>query len=109
MELYSFQTNSATDSSGSVWPARQHLFVTGGSLIGSVTIMVVLPTRGLGPYVATLVAAVPTVLVLYYIFALVAGRLPHYDRDLLDQIISGKHFSMNPCGPTASSLGSLGL
>jgi len=67
-----------------------------GSLIGSITIMIVLQTRTGNAYLATLVAAVPTVLVLYYVFALVAGRPPHYDRDLLDQIISGKDFGMNP-------------
>jgi hypothetical protein len=97
MELCRSQTNSATDSAGSVWglPGNSFMLLV-GSLIGSVTIMVVLQTRGVNPYLATLLAAVPTLVILYYISALVAGRPPHYDRDLLDQAISGKDFTMNP-------------
>jgi hypothetical protein len=97
MELYRSQTNSATDSSGSVWglPGNTFLLLV-GALVGSVTILVVLNSRGLNPYLAVLIAAVPTAAVLFYIFGLVAGKPRHYDRDLLDQLLNGRDFAMNP-------------
>ncbi len=97
MDLVRSQTNSANDSAGSVWGLPGNTFIALViSLILSVGVMVLLMAGGVNSYLSMFAACIPSGLTIGYLGAFVIGRPKDYAIDLLDQLISGKGFAMNP-------------
>jgi hypothetical protein len=97
MELVRSQTNSANDSSGSVWGLPGNTFIAVVvSLVLSVGVMVVLMARGANSYMSMVAACIPSGLTVGYLAAFVIGRPKDYAIDLVDLLVTGKGFSMHP-------------
>jgi hypothetical protein len=97
MDLVRSQTNSANDSSGSVWGLPGNTFIAlVVSLVLSVGVMVVLMASGVNSFLSMLAACIPSGLTIGYLAAFVIGRPKDFAFDLVDLLISGRGFSMNP-------------
>jgi hypothetical protein len=97
MDLVRSQTNSANDSSGSVWGLPGNTFIAlVVSLVLSVGVMVMLMAGGVNSYLSVLAACIPSGLTVGYLAAFVIGRPKDFAFDLVDLLISGRGFSMNP-------------
>jgi hypothetical protein len=97
MDIIRSQTNSANDSSGSVWGLPGNTFIALVlSLIFSVCLVIFLMTQHFNNLLVLPIASLPTGLTIAYIGCLVIGRPKGYAIDLLDQLIIGKGISLNP-------------
>jgi len=88
-------TNAASDSKGRTWGLEGGLFwwLIGGIGAGITLFFVLLVMLGKSFLTSFLVALVPVVLCLAYIFALRQGKPPGYDRDIFEYLTTGRGFS----------------
>jgi hypothetical protein len=93
-ELRLTDTNAASDSAGRTWGLEGTLFwwLVGGIGAGITLFFLLLVVGGKSLGVSFLVAIVPVVLCLAYIFGLRQGKPPGYDRDIFEYILNGRGF-----------------
>jgi len=94
-ELRLTDTNAASDSKGRTWGLEGGLFwwLIGGIGAGITLFFVLLVMVGLSLGVSFLVALVPVLVCLAYIFGLRQGKPPGYDRDIFEYVTTGRGFS----------------
>lgn len=94
-ELRFTDTNAASDSKGRTWGLEGGLFwwLVGGIGAGITLFFVLLVVMGASLIASFLVALVPVLICLTYIFALRQGKPPGYDRDCFERLVSGRGFS----------------
>jgi Flp pilus assembly protein TadB len=94
-ELRLTDTNAASDSKGRTWGLEGNLFwwLIGGVGAGITVFFILLVVLGSSFFVSFLVALVPVLVCLAYIFGLRRGKPPGYDRDVFEHVISGRGFS----------------
>ena len=94
-ELRLTDTNAASDSKGRTWGLEGGLFwwLIGGIGAGITLFFVLLVVVGSSLLVSFLVALVPVLVCLAYIFGLRQGKPPGYDRDIFEYVVSGRGFS----------------
>ena len=94
-ELRLTDTNAASDSKGRTWGLEGGLFwwLIGGIGTGITLFFVLLVMVNLSLLVSFLVALVPVLVCLTYIFALRQGKPPGYDRDIFEYALTGRGFS----------------
>jgi hypothetical protein len=93
-ELRFTDTNAASDSKGRTWGLEGGLFwwLVGGAGAGItffVLFLVVLKSSLLTSFV---IALVPVLLCLAYIFGLRQGKPPGYDRDIFERVLTSRGF-----------------
>lgn len=94
-ELRLTDTNAASDSKGRTWGLEGGLFwwLIGGIGAGITLFFVLLVVVGSSLLVSCLVALVPVLVCLAYIFGLRQGKPPGYDRDVFEYATTGRGFS----------------
>ena len=94
-ELRLTDTNAASDSKGRTWGLEGGLFwwLIGGIGAGITLFFVLLVLLGESFLMSFLIALVPVVLCLAYIFGLRQGKPPGYDRDIFEYVTHGRGFS----------------
>jgi hypothetical protein len=94
-ELRLTDTNAASDSKGRTWGLEGSLFwwLIGGIGLGITLFVLMLVVLGLSLGASFLVAIIPVLVCLAYIFGLRQGKPPGYDRDLFEFAVSGRGFS----------------
>ena len=94
-ELRFTDTNAASDSKGRTWGLEGGLFwwLIGGIGGGITLFFVLLVVVGSSFFVSFLVALVPVLVCLAYIFGLRQGKPPGYDRDIFEYAFNGRGFS----------------
>ena len=94
-ELRLTDTNAASDSKGRTWGLEGGLFwwLIGGIGAGITLFFVLLVVVGSSLTVSFLVALVPVLVCLAYIFGLRQGKPPGYDRDIFEYLTTGRGFS----------------
>jgi hypothetical protein len=94
-ELRLTDTNAASDSKGRTWGLEGGLFwwLIGGIGAGITLFFVLLVVLGESFLTSFLIALVPVVLCLTYIFTLRQGKPPGYDRDCFEYLTTGRGFS----------------
>lgn len=94
-ELRLTDTNAASDSKGRTWGLEGGLFwwLIGGIGAGITLFFVLLVVVGSSLLVSCLVALVPVLVCLAYIFGLRQGKPPGYDRDIFEYATTGRGFS----------------
>jgi hypothetical protein len=94
-ELRFTDTNAASDSKGRTWGLEGGLFwwLIGGIGTGITLFFVLLVVVGSSFFVSFLVALVPVLVCLAYIFGLRQGKPPGYDRDIFEYAFNGRGFS----------------
>ena len=99
-ELRLTDTNAASDSKGRTWGLEGGLFwwLIGGIGAGITLFFILLVVLGKSFLTSFLVALVPVVLCLAYIFGLRQGKPPGYDRDIFEHLTTGRGF-----GPQAEN------
>src|SRR5580704_19623569 len=100
-ELRLTDTNAASDSKGRTWGLEGGLFwwLIGGIGSGITLFFVLLVVLGESFLTSFLVALVPVVLCLAYIFGLRQGKPPGYDRDIFEYLVSGRGFAPGTIPP----------
>ena len=93
-ELRLTDTTAASDSKGRTWGLEGGLFwwLIGGIGSGITLFFVQLVVLGESFLTSFLVALVPVVLCLAYIFGLRQGKPPGYDRDIFEHLTTGHGF-----------------
>jgi Flp pilus assembly protein TadB len=94
-ELRLTDTNAASDSKGRTWGLEGGLFwwLVAGIGAGITLFFVLLVVIGSSLTVSFLVALVPVLICLAYIFGLRQGKPPGYDRDIFEYAVHGRGFS----------------
>ena len=94
-ELRLTDTNAASDSKGRTWGLEGGLFwwLVGGIGAGITLFFVLLVVMNASLAISFLVALVPLLICLAYIFALRQGKPPGYDRDCFEYLTTGRGFS----------------
>ena len=94
-ELRLTDTNAASDSKGRTWGLEGGLFwwLIGGIGAGIIVFFVLLVVLDKSLTVSFVVALVPVLVCLVYIFALRQGKPPGYDRDLFEYLVTGRGFA----------------
>lgn len=93
-ELRLTDTNAASDSKGRTWGLEGGLFwwLVAGIGAGITVFFVLLVVAGSSLSMSFLVALVPVLVCLAYIFGLRQGKPPGYDRDLFEYALHGRGF-----------------
>ena len=93
-ELRLTDTNAASDSKGRTWGLEGGLFwwLVGGVGAGITLFFVLLVLLNESFLASFLIALVPVVLCLAYIFVLRQGKPPGYDRDCFEYLVNGRGF-----------------
>jgi hypothetical protein len=93
-ELRFTDTNAASDSTGRTWGLEGNLFwyLVGGVGAGITLFFLLVIGFNSGLLASFVVAVVPILLCLAYIFGLRQGKPPGYDRDCLEYLLSGRGF-----------------
>lgn len=93
-ELRLTETNAATDSAGSTWGLSGNLFwwLIGGLGVGITVFFVMVVGFKAGIFTSFVIAAVPVLLCLTYIFTLRQGKPPGYDRDVMERVLTSRGF-----------------
>jgi len=93
-ELRLTDTNAASDSKGRTWGLEGNLFwwLVGGVGAGITVFFILLVVVSLSLLTSLLVALIPVLLCLAYIFGLRQGKPPGYDRDIFEYLCSGRGF-----------------
>ena len=93
-ELRLTDTNAASDSKGRTWGLEGSLFwwLIGGIGAGITLFFLLLVIVGLSLGVSFLVALVPVLVCLAYIFGFRQGKTPGYDRDVFEYAVTGRGF-----------------
>jgi hypothetical protein len=94
-ELRLTDTNAASDSKGRTWGLEGGLFwwLVGGIGAGITLFFVLLVVMNASLAISFLVALVPLLICLAYIFGLRQGKPPGYDRDCFEYLTTGRGFS----------------
>jgi Flp pilus assembly protein TadB len=94
-ELRLTDTNAASDSKGRTWGLEGSLFwwLVAGIGAGITLFFILLVIVGASLVTSFLVALVPVLICLAYIFALRQGKPPGYDRDIFEYALTGRGFS----------------
>jgi Flp pilus assembly protein TadB len=94
-ELRLTDTNAASDSKGRTWGLEGNLFwwLIGGIGAGITVFFVLLVVLGSSLLTSCLIAFVPVLVCLAYIFGLRRGKPPGYDRDMFEYVSTGRGFS----------------
>ena len=94
-ELRLTDTNAASDSKGRTWGMEGGLFwwLIGGIGAGITLFFVLLVVVGSSLATSFLVALVPLLVCLAYIFGLRQGKPPGYDRDCFESLLTGRGFT----------------
>ena len=94
-ELRLTDTNAASDSKGRTWGLEGNLFwwLVGGIGAGIMVFFVLLVVSGSSLLTSLMVALIPVLLCLAYIFGLRQGKPPGYDRDIFEYVLTGRGFS----------------
>jgi Flp pilus assembly protein TadB len=94
-ELRLTDTNAASDSKGRTWGLEGGLFwwLIGGIGAGITLFFVLLVVMNASLAISFLVALVPLLICLAYIFGLRQGKPPGYDRDCFEYLLTGRGFS----------------
>jgi Flp pilus assembly protein TadB len=94
-ELRLTDTNAASDSKGRTWGLEGNLFwwLIGGVGAGITVFFILLVVLGSSFLLSLLMALVPVLVCLAYIFGLRRGKPPGYDRDVFEYATSGRGFS----------------
>jgi hypothetical protein len=94
-ELRLTDTNAASDSKGQTWGLEGGLFwwLIGGIGAGIIVFFVLLVVLNESFLISFIVALVPVLICLAYIFALRQGKPPGYDRDCFEYLMTGRGFS----------------
>jgi len=100
------ETNSAEDSSGRTWGLEGNLFwyVTGGVFVSVGTLLVSFSALRWSFGTSALLAVVPLVISLIYVFGFRQGKPSGYDQDLLDGWLHGPGFRSESQPPTEHPL-----
>jgi Flp pilus assembly protein TadB len=93
-ELRLTDTNAASDSKGRTWGLEGNLFwwLVGGIGAGITVFFILLVLAGSSLLTSLMVALIPVLLCLAYIFGLRQGKPPGYDRDVFEYFLSGRGF-----------------
>jgi len=93
-ELRLTDTNAASDSKGRTWGLEGGLFwwLIGGIGAGITLFFVLLVVLSVSVTTSFLVALVPVLVCLAYIFGLRQGKPPGYDRDCFEYLLTGRGF-----------------
>ena len=93
-ELRLTDTNAASDSKGRTWGLEGGLFwwLIGGIGAGIMLFFLLLVVMGSSLLTSFVVALVPVLVCLAYIFALRQGKPPGYDRDCFEYLLAGRGF-----------------
>ena len=93
-ELRLTDTNAASDSKGRTWGLEGGLFwwLIGGIGAGIMLFFLLLVVMGSSLLTSFVVALVPVLVCLAYIFALRQGKPPGYDRDCFEYLLTGRGF-----------------
>lgn len=93
-ELRFTDTNAASDSKGRTWGLEGNLFwyLVGGIGAGITLFFLLVIGFNSGLLTSFVVAVVPILLCLAYIFGLRQGKPPGYDRDCLEYLLGGRGF-----------------
>jgi hypothetical protein len=93
-ELRLTDTNAASDSKGRTWGLEGNLFwwLIGGVGAGITVFFILLVVLSSSFVVSLLLALVPVLVCLAYIFGLRRGKPPGYDRDVFEYALSGRGF-----------------
>ena len=93
-ELRLTDTNAASDSKGRTWGLEGGLFwwLIGGIGAGIMLFFLLLVVMGSSLLTSFVVALVPVLVCLAYIFALRQGKPPGYDRDCSEYLLTGRGF-----------------
>jgi len=94
-ELRLTDTNAASDSKGRTWGLEGNLFwwLVGGVGTGIMVFFLLLVVAGSSLLMSLMVALIPVLLCLAYIFGLRQGKPPGYDRDIFEYVLTGRGFS----------------
>jgi Flp pilus assembly protein TadB len=94
-ELRLTDTNAASDSKGRTWGLEGNLFwwLVGGIGAGIMVFFILLVVSGSSLLTSLMVALIPVLLCLAYIFGLRQGKPPGYDRDIFEYVLTGRGFS----------------
>ena len=97
-------TNAASDSKGRTWGLEGGLFwwLVGGVGTGITLFVLFLVVLNSSLLTSFLIAAVPVIFCLAYIFGLRQGKPPGYDRDIFERVFTGSGFA--PEARTARSI-----
>jgi len=103
-ELRLTDTNAASDSKGRTWGLEGGLFwwLVGGVAAGIALFFVLLVMLKSSLLISFVVALVPVMLCLAYIFGLRQGKPPGYDHDIFEHCLSGSGFApevQTTCSP----------
>ena len=100
-ELRLTDTNAASDSKGRTWGLEGGLFwwLIGGIGAGIIVFFVLLVMLDVSLAMSFVIALVPVLLCLAYIFGLRQGKPPGYDRDLFEYVLTGRGFAPETTRP----------
>jgi len=93
-ELRLTDTNAASDSKGRTWGLEGNLFwwLVGGIGAGITVFFILLVVASLSLLISVMVALIPVLLCLAYIFGLRQGKPLGYDQDCFEYLLSGRGF-----------------
>ena len=88
------ETNSADDSKGRTWGLEGNLFwyMTGGCFGSVMTLLITFSVAKVSFIMSLVIAAIPLLLTLVYVYGFRQGKPPGYDRDCLDLWVKGSGF-----------------
>ena len=88
-------TNSASDSKGSVWgmEGSSFWFLLGGAVLAVSLMLALFTSYGVSFVASAASAAVPLSLTAVYVFGFKNGKPPGYDVDVFEQFIVGRHWA----------------
>lgn len=93
------ETNSADDSKGRTWGLEGNLFwyMTGGCFVSVMTLLLLFSAMRFSFMASLVIAAIPLMVTLVYVYGFRQGKPPGYDIDCVDCWLNGPGF-----GPTVS-------
>ena len=88
------ETNSADDSKGRTWGLEGNLYwyMTGGCFASVMTLLITFSVAKVSFLISLVIAAIPLLLTLVYVYGFRQGKPPGYDTDCLDLCIKGRGF-----------------
>jgi hypothetical protein len=88
-------TNSASDSKGSVWgmEGSSFWFLLGGAVLAVSLMLTLFTSYGVSFVASAAVAAGPLFLTVVYVFGFKNGKPPSYDVDVFEQLVVGRHWA----------------